>query len=120
MLTLAQPIAPKSNSNAERRRGLRIRQCRPVKVYEPRTSRYFPGRTADISASGLRLNLPLSIPIIPGSILSLHVDLNKPGDSIASRRQMQEARVIWTRREQDSLITGLELLHSAAIQSSAA
>ena len=43
---------------AERRRGLRISQQRPVKVFEPSSARYFPGQTADISATGLRIELP--------------------------------------------------------------
>ena len=38
----------------ERRRGLRIRQNRPVKVYEPTSARYFGGQTCDISSTGLR------------------------------------------------------------------
>jgi PilZ domain len=122
MLTLATKTAPENSPTAaERRRGLRIRQCRPVKIYEPRTSRYFPGRTADISATGLRLSLPLSVPIIPGSTVSLHIGMDKPGDALATRRHMLDARIIWTRRDQSDgqLIAGLELLTSAAAQAAA-
>ncbi len=95
-----------------------------MKVYEPRTSRYFPGRTADISASGLRLKLPLSTPVVAGSMLCLHIGLDEPGDALASRRHMLEARVIWTRRDnngpESQLTAGLELLSTATIQVHAA
>ncbi|HEV8606273.1 MAG TPA: PilZ domain-containing protein [Tepidisphaeraceae bacterium] len=125
MLTLVEGRETPTPANlAERRRGLRIRQCRPVKVYEPRTSRYFPGRTADISANGLRLKLPLSTPVLAGSTLCLHIGLDKPGDTLASRRHMLDARVIWTRRDNNGaegqLTAGLELLATAAIQVHAA
>ena len=119
MLTLADGRRSPAPANlAERRRGLRIKQSRPVKVYEPRTSRYFPGQTADISVSGLRLTLPLSAPIIAGNTLCLHIA--NPTCALASRRQMIEAKVIWMLRNDNHLLAGLELLPTAAIQSSAA
>jgi hypothetical protein len=115
-------MSPTPTNLAERRRGLRIKQTRPVKVYEPRTSRYFPGQTADISANGLRLTLPPSTPIIAGSTLSLHVAV--PDCALASRRQMVEAKVVWIQREstdpQSQLTAGLQLLSTAAIQFAAA
>ena len=111
MLTLADRRQSPSDANPERRRGLRIKQQRPVKVYEPRTSRYYPGQTADISASGLRVSLPLSTPIIAGHTLSLHVASNC---SFASRNQMVEAKVIWMQRKGSQLMAGLQLLASAA------
>ena len=118
MLTLLdRRHSPSPANSTERRRGLRIKQSRPVKLYEPRTSRYFPGQTADISATGLRLSLPLPTPIIAGNILCLHVGSNSP---FASRRQMIEAKVIWMDRTDTHLLAGLELLPTAAIQSSAA
>jgi len=111
-------MSPTAANLAERRRGLRIKQTRPVKVYEPRTSRYFPGQTADISLNGLRLTLPLSTPIIPGNTLSLHIA--NAGSPLASRRQMLEAKVIWLQRNSTQLMAGLELLSTAAIQTAAA
>src|SRR5882762_6622607 len=95
---LDRRMSPTPANLAERRRGLRIKQTRPVKVYEPRTSRYFPGQTADISLNGLRLTLPLSTPIVAGSILSLHIGSAAPSCALASRRQMLEAKVIWLQR----------------------
>jgi hypothetical protein len=117
MLTLTDRRPSSPATNPERRRGLRIKQERPVKLYEPRTSRYYPGQTADISASGLRLSLPLYTPLTPGHTLCLHIASNS---SFASKRQMIEAKVIWMRRTEDHLLAGLELLPMAAIQSHAA
>ncbi|HLL88744.1 MAG TPA: hypothetical protein VK324_05535, partial [Tepidisphaeraceae bacterium] len=66
MLTLCQPSTTTdelhddqdAGAGSERRRGLRIRQARPVKVFEPTACRYFGGQTCDVSATGLRLELP--------------------------------------------------------------
>jgi hypothetical protein len=39
---------------------LRICQNRPIKVFEPSAARYIGGQTHDISATGLRIELPVS------------------------------------------------------------
>ena len=116
-MTLLNGRPSPPEDNLERRRGLRIKQQRAVKVYEPRTCRYYPGQTADISAGGLRLSLPLSAPIIAGNILSLHIAANC---SFAARRQMVEAKVVWMRRDERELLAGLELLSASAVLSNAA
>jgi hypothetical protein len=117
MMTLLNGHGSPPATNLERRRGLRIRQQRAVKVYEPRTSRYYPGQTADISAGGLRLTLPLSTPLIAGNTISLHID---SVCSFAARRHMVQARVIWMHRNESAVMVGLELLTTSAIQSAAA
>jgi len=81
-----------AESGTERRRGLRIRQNRPVKVYEPTTSRYFGGQTEDISATGLRVELPAYAPVRVGEVLNIHVGLSQSGQSLANRRSMVPAR----------------------------
>src|SRR4051794_30186954 len=73
---------------SERRRGLRVRQHRPVKVFEPLGSRYFGGQTGDISATGLRIELPAYAAVRPGETLSIHVGLSHKGEVLANRRQM--------------------------------
>ena len=83
---------------SERRRGLRIRQTRPVKVYEPVGARYFGGQTEDVSTTGLRLELPLYANVQPGEMLSVHVGLSSKGETLANRRQMLPARVVWVNR----------------------
>src|SRR6478672_8172158 len=112
-----------AESGTERRRGLRIRQNRPIKVYEPTTSRYFGGQTEDISATGLRVELPAFAPVRVGEILNIHVGLSQSGQSLANRRSMVPARVVWVnrgRRIDGKLETGVEFLSSIAAHLDAA
>jgi hypothetical protein len=112
-----------AESGTERRRGLRIRQNRPVKVYEPTTSRYFGGQTEDISATGLRVELPAYAPVRVGEVLNIHVGLSQSGQSLANRRSMVPARVVWVsraRRIDGKLETGVEFLSSIAAHLDAA
>jgi hypothetical protein len=109
--------------HAERRRGLRIRQHRPVKVYEPGAGRYFGGQTEDISSTGLRLELPAWAPVRAGATLSVHVGLSRHGETLANRRQMIPARVVWVNRAagRDGLLeAGVEFLSSIAAHLDAA
>jgi hypothetical protein len=107
----------------ERRRGLRIRQNRPVKVFEPGIGRYFGGQTEDISSTGLRIELPLWATVRPGETLSIHVGLSRKGESLANRRQMIPARVVWVNRStgrRTRLEAGVEFLSSIAAHLDAA
>ena len=107
----------------ERRRGLRIRQNRPVKVYEPGVGRYFGGQTEDISSTGLRIELPLWATVRPGETLSIHVGLSRKGESLANRRQMIPARVVWVNRStgrRAHVEAGVEFLSSIAARLDAA
>ena|SRR5438270_481758 len=104
---------------AERRRGLRVRQNRPIKVYEPASRRYFGGQTEDLSATGLRVELPAATPIAEGRLLTVHVGLSSRGEALANRRQMMPARVVWVRRGSPEragsrMLVGLELVSSVA------
>jgi hypothetical protein len=106
MLLLTEGVAtgthPQQADSAERpgerRRGLRIRQHRPVKIYEPLGARYFGGQTEDISTTGLRIELPAFATVREGETLSIHVGLSQKGQTLANRRQMIPARVVWVRR----------------------
>ena len=133
MLTLTQPAAmdyPDARTHmgvfattGERRRGLRIRQQRPVKVFEHTASRYFGGRTEDVSATGLRLELPLWAPVQTGQMLSIHVGLSQKGEALANRRQMIPARVVWVRRGRGrgaTIEAGIEFLAGIAARLDAA
>jgi len=109
--------------NYERRRGLRVRQQRPVKVYDTTTARYFGGRTEDISSTGLRIELPAYAPIRAGETLNIHVGLSSQGESLANRRQMIPARVVWISRPTSAVPTmeaGVEFLASIAAHLDAA
>ena len=83
---------------AERRRGLRVRQHRPVKIFAPAAARYFGGQTEDVSATGLRVELPAYAPVREGDSLCVHVGLSKQGNSLANRKQMVPVRVVWINR----------------------
>jgi hypothetical protein len=108
----------------ERRRGLRVRQSRPVKVFEPSLSRYFGGRTEDISSTGLRLELPTSAPLRAGSVINVHVGLSESGQSLAHRRHMIPAKVVWIDRSATRgagmLSAGIEFVASTAAHLDAA
>jgi hypothetical protein len=82
----------------ERRRGLRVRQNRPVKVFEPIGGRFFGGQTGDISSTGLRIELPAYCPVREGETLCIHVGLNRNGQTLANRKQMIPVRVVWVNR----------------------
>ncbi len=129
-LTLTQPKhrlshrgAAHAEAGAERRRGLRIRQSRPIKIFEATAGRYFGGQTQDISSTGLRIELPASASVRPGKLLSIHVGLSDIGQPLANRRQMIPARVVWVTRSEAGARTmdaGIEFLASIAAELDAA
>ena len=102
---------------AERRRGLRIAQSRPVKVYEPVSARFFAGHTCDVSSTGLRIELPASLPVVEGKVISIHVGLNDRGQALVNRRAMMPARIVWVSRSigedrRPRLMAGVEFVAS--------
>jgi hypothetical protein len=117
MMTLMRESAVFDNdisTDLERRRGLRINQARPIKIFEPTSSRYYGGQTEDVSSTGLRIELPRSVALTAGKVLNVHVGLSSSGESLANRRQMMPARVVWVRRQNEGgkprLTAGLEFL----------
>ncbi len=115
--------SPKATAGIERRRGLRIRQNRPIKIYEPSAGRYLAGQTRDVSSTGLQIELPASAPVCPGNTLSIHVGLSHKGESLANRRQMMPAKIVWvdrTHRTTGKLSAGVEFLASIAAHLDAA
>ena len=113
-----------TDADVERRRGLRIRQNRPIKVLEPTSARFFGGQTADVSATGLRIELPVAAPVRPGKVLSIHVGLSVAGESLANRRQMIPAKVVWVDRSHGGrtgrLTAGIEFCATTAAHLDAA
>jgi len=110
-------------SGFERRRGLRVRQQRPVKIFDSRTNRYFGGQTEDISATGLRIELPSYAPVRQGETLNIHVGLSSRGESLANRRQMIPVRIVWVdrgRAEGATMEAGVEFLASISAHLDAA
>src|SRR5437588_2782588 len=93
-----ESIESNEASLAERRRGLRIQQNRPIKVLDTIAGRYFGGQTRDVSATGLQIELPLHATVRMGEMLNIHVGLSRSGETLANRRQMIPARVVWVNR----------------------
>ena len=113
-----------TKTGAERRRGLRIRQTRPLKIFEQTTHRYFGGQTEDISATGLRIELPLNTPVVIGTLVNVHVGLSSSGEALANRRSMIPARIVWVSRTPNAtsgfLVAGLEFISSITASKDAA
>lgn len=112
-------------ATAERRRGLRIRQNRPVKVYEPIAGRYFAGHTCDVSSTGLRVELPASMLVREGKQITIHVGLNEQGQALANRRSMIPAKIVWVERSFDAanrprVMAGVEFVATVAAHLDAA
>ncbi|HSI33181.1 MAG: PilZ domain-containing protein [Phycisphaerae bacterium] len=109
---------------SERRRGLRIDQSRPIKVFEPTSSRYFAGQTCDVSSTGLRIELPASMPVREGHTVSVHVGMSDKGQPLANRRAMIPAKIVWLVRTGDlkspKLMAGVEFVASIAAHLDAA
>jgi hypothetical protein len=108
---------------AERRRGLRIAQNRPVKVLDTVGGKYFGGQTHDVSSTGLRIELPAHATVRMGETLSIHVGLSADGSSLANRRQMIPARVVWVSRAvagRKTMTAGVEFAASIGAQLDAA
>jgi hypothetical protein len=120
---LEQGTGPQPGTR-ERRRGLRIRQQRPVKVFDGHSARYMGGQTRDVSTTGMRLELPLSAPVVPGKVVSVHVGMSEQGSTLASRKRMMPVRVVWIDRTPDAesgrLLAGVEFLSSIAAHVDAA
>lgn len=112
-----------ADASSERRRGRRIRQARPVRVYDAAAgARYFGGVTEDISATGLRIELPAAAQLRPGKILAVHVGLNEGGATLANRRQMIPAKVVWVDAGASigHVVAGVEFLSSISAHLDAA
>ena len=122
-LAIDRTEAESATQGTERRRGLRIAQQRPIKIFEPTSSRFIGGQTSDISATGLRIELPISSPVQTGKLLIIHVGVGAQGEVLANRRQMIPARVVWVRRDAKAgsrLTAGVEFLASIAAHADAA
>jgi hypothetical protein len=110
-------------TGAERRRGLRIAQNRPVKVLDTIAGKYFGGQTQDVSSTGLRLELPANATVRTGEMLSIHVGLSSSGETLANRRAMIPARVVWISRKNfrsRTITAGVEFAASIGAQLDAA
>jgi len=96
----------------ERRRGMRVRQSRTVKIFEPIAGRYVGGRTIDLSSQGLRVEMPARAGLRQGEIIKVHVGTASGTGAVANRRPMIPARVVWITAKKNTLrptlVAGLE------------
>jgi c-di-GMP-binding flagellar brake protein YcgR len=83
----------------ERRRGVRVKLARPVRVHEPTTGKHLAARTRDISAVGMRLEMPLTNAIQPGEHLTLTLGTLAGVGLVKSTKSTITARVIWVKRD---------------------
>lgn len=124
MTLVYDPADQEAALMTERRRGLRIAQQRPVKVFDAAANRYIGGRTADICSNGLRLELPAWAPVEPGKTIDVFVEAGIGGSSLVNRRNMITARVVWVgsrdMRARECVAVGVEFLASAAAHLDAA
>ena len=96
---------------AERRRGLRVTQERPVRVFEPAAACFFGGRTRDVSSTGLQLTFDAAVDLCPGRLINIAVGCTVSGNPLANRRAMIPACVVWTRLDaEDGFAVGVEFL----------
>ena len=84
-----------ATDTAERRRGVRVAQLRPVKMLDLAAGRTTAGQTLDVSATGMRVELPAGTGLRVGAVLGLHVGLSRVGERLPNRRQMVPVRVVW-------------------------
>ncbi|HEV7298898.1 MAG TPA: PilZ domain-containing protein [Tepidisphaeraceae bacterium] len=124
MMTLTEPFVDdvEATDGSERRRGLRIRQTRPLKIFAAASSRYFGGQTCDISATGLRIELPAFATVRLGETVTVHVGPNESGMALANRRSMMPARVVWIDRSAGdrTMEAGVEFISNIAAHLDAA
>jgi c-di-GMP-binding flagellar brake protein YcgR len=101
MLTTYDTTAPESaiagefndSMYLERRKGVRVKIARPVRIHEPITGRHMAGRTRDISASGLRIEMPITNAIRVGETISVVLG------TLSNRKPTISARVVWIKRD---------------------
>ncbi len=123
MLKMCDTTVEPIDESPERRRGFRIPQDRPVKVYEPAVGRYYGGKTHDLSGTGLRIELPVSTPLVTGRIVNLHLGNYEPGETLVADRDMVPALVVWIDRNElvrGKLLAGVKFLKRAALAMDAA
>ncbi len=73
----------------EQRRESRTNLSWPVSVWLPEANRFFNGRSANISKSGVLIHVPISTPAHEGSV----VELNFPRTDVLAEEKGQYARI---------------------------
>lgn len=77
----------------DRREHTRTAVQRPCKMFDPRSRRYIPALTRDVSAAGLAIDVPRLMDLKPGDTLHIGV-ATKRRESILASGEMVKAVVI--------------------------
>lgn len=98
----------------ERRRSNRIRLVRPITLVDALHGRHVSGKTRDVSACGLRVEVPAALNVRPGDSITVDVSSLAGTGLLDNRRNTVAARVVWTRRQnklvRPMLTVGLEFI----------
>jgi hypothetical protein len=78
----------------DRRGSERVDMVRPLKVYDPKADRFFPGRTSNVSAGGALLCIRRSMPIQAGDRVDVGIAGLDAGDEPMRLANMRSARVV--------------------------
>lgn len=83
----------------ERRSATRVRISRPVKVINLSVGRHAAGRSRDVSATGMKIEIPVTNSIREGD--TIHVDVGTLAGigPLVGRPHLIPARVVWIERE---------------------
>jgi hypothetical protein len=73
----------------EQRSNIRTTLSWPVSVWVPKANRFFNGKSANISKTGVFVKVPMTTPLGPGSM----VELNFPRTSALAEKKGQYARI---------------------------
>jgi len=73
----------------EQRRQQRTNLCWPVSIWLPEANRFFNGRSANISRTGVFVTMPMTTPVRAGTV----VEMNFPRTSSLAKEKGQFARI---------------------------
>jgi hypothetical protein len=76
-------------TSVEQRRHTRTNLNWPVSIWLPEANRFFNGRSANISRTGVLVSLPMTTPVRPGHL----VEVNFPRTTTLAKEKGQFARV---------------------------
>jgi hypothetical protein len=79
----------KMETVAEQRQHVRTELSWPVSVWLPEANRFFNGRSANISKTGVLVSLPMATPVRPGNI----VEINFPRSTALAKEKGSFARI---------------------------
>jgi hypothetical protein len=89
LIQIGRKEIPIMETLVEQRRERRTNLSWPVSVWLPEANRFFNGRSANVSKTGVLVNVPISTPAREGSV----VELNFPRTDVLAGEKGQYARI---------------------------